>query len=258
MREAIEMSGRVVIVTGGGKGIGRAIASRFLEAGADVVVCGRKAPESLPRAGEKEAVFVSADVREVDQVDALVSATVARFGRLDALVNNAGGSPFADAATASPRFSESILRLNLLAPLLCAQRANAVMQTQDAGGVIVNIASVSGTRASPGTAAYGAAKAGLLNLTQSLAIEWAPKVRVVAVTAGLIRTELSALHYGDEDGIARVAATVPLGRLGDPSDVADACLFLASPLARYISGTSLVVHGGGERPAFLAAAGKKP
>ncbi len=258
MREAIEMGGRVVIVTGGGKGIGRGIATRFLEAGADVVVCGRKAPASLPHAGEKEAVFVAADVREVDQVDALVSATVARFGRLDVLVNNAGGSPFADAATASPRFSESILRLNLLAPLLCAQRANAIMQTQDDGGVIVNIASVSGTRPSPGTAAYGAAKAGLLSLTQSLAIEWAPKVRVVAVTAGLIRSEQSALHYGDEDGIARVAATIPLGRLGDPRDVADACLFLASPLARYVSGASLVVHGGGERPAFLAAAGKKP
>lgn len=258
MHEAIEMGGRVVIVTGGGKGIGRGIASRFLEAGADVVVCGRKVPVSLPRAGEKEAVFVAADVREVDQVDALVSATVARFGRLDVLVNNAGGAPFADAATASPRFSESILRLNLLAPLLCAQRANAIMQTQDGGGVIVNVASVSGTRPSPGTAAYGAAKAGLLSLTQSLAIEWAPKVRVVAVTAGLIRTEQSALHYGDEEGIARVAATVPLGRLGEPGDVADACLFLASPLARYVSGASLVVHGGGERPAFLAAAGKKP
>ena len=78
------------------------------------------------------------------------------------------------------------------------------------------------------------------------------------MTAGLIRTEQSALHYGDEDGIARVAATVPLGRLGDPRDVADACLFLASPLARYVSGASLVVHGGGERPAFLAAAAKSP
>jgi NAD(P)-dependent dehydrogenase (short-subunit alcohol dehydrogenase family) len=257
MRDANEMTGKTVLVTGGGKGIGRAIATRFLEAGADVVVCGRKDPESLPRGAEKEAVFVRADVREVDQVDALVKAVVDRFGRLDVLVNNAGGSPFAMAATASPRFSESIIRLNLIAPLLCAQRANAVMQTQESGGVIVNVASVSGTRPSPGTAAYGAAKAGLLNLTESLAIEWAPKVRVVAVTAGLIRTEQSALHYGDEEGIARVAATVPLGRMGEGSDVADACLFLASPSARYVSGTSLVVHGGGERPAFLAAAEKR-
>lgn len=254
---AIEMSEKVVIVTGGAKGIGRGIATRFLEAGAHVVVCGRKAPESVPRAGDRQAAFVAADVREPDQVDAMVRQATDRFGRLDVLVNNAGGSPFAEAAKASPRFSESIVRLNLLAPLFCAQRANAVMQAQESGGVIVNVASVSGTRASPGTAAYGAAKAGLLNLTQSLAIEWAPKVRVVAVTAGLIRTEQSALHYGDEDGVARVAATVPLGRMGDASDVADACLFLASPLARYVSGASLVVHGGGERPAFLAAAEKR-
>jgi NAD(P)-dependent dehydrogenase (short-subunit alcohol dehydrogenase family) len=113
---------------------------------------------------------------------------------------------------------------------------------------------VSGLRPSPGTAAYGAAKAGLLSLTQSLAVEWAPKVRVVAVTAGMIRTEQSELHYGDEEGIAAVGATVPLGRMGEPSDVGDACLYLASPLARYVSGASVLVHGGGERPAFLAAA----
>jgi NAD(P)-dependent dehydrogenase (short-subunit alcohol dehydrogenase family) len=109
-------------------------------------------------------------------------------------------------------------------------------------------------RPSPGSAAYGAAKAGLINLTTSLAVEWAPKVRVNAVTAGLIRTEQAGLFYGDEAGIARVAATVPLGRMGDPADVADACLYLASPLARYVSGSNLVVHGGGERPAFLEAA----
>ena len=107
---------------------------------------------------------------------------------------------------------------------------------------------------SPGTAAYGAAKAGLHSLTQSLAVELAPKVRVNAVVPGLIRTEQAHLHYGDEAGIARVAATVPLGRLGTPRDVGDACLFLASPLAAYVSGTTLLVHGGGERPAFLGAA----
>ena len=128
------------------------------------------------------------------------------------------------------------------------------MQEQDEGGVILNIASVSAMRPSPGTAAYGAAKAGLLSLTQTLAVEWAPKVRVNAVTAGMIRTELAHLHYGDEDGIARVAATVPLGRMGEPRDVGDACLFLASPLASYVSGASLLMHGGGEKPAFLGAA----
>jgi NAD(P)-dependent dehydrogenase (short-subunit alcohol dehydrogenase family) len=246
----IELEGRVALVTGGSRGIGRGIVERFLAARASVMTCGRTEPEDLP-AG---AAFTPADVRDAEQVDALVTATVERFGRLDVLINNAGGSPPADAATASPRFSTAIVTLNLLAPLFCAQRANAVMQEQDEGGAIVNIASVSGTRPSPGTAAYGAAKAGLINLTQSLAVEWAPKVRVNAVTAGLIRTEQAALFYGDEAGIARVSATVPLGRMGDATDVADACLYLSSPLARYVSGSNLVVHGGGERPAFLEAA----
>jgi NAD(P)-dependent dehydrogenase (short-subunit alcohol dehydrogenase family) len=251
----LDMSRKVVIVTGGTQGIGRGIASRFLEMGADVVVCGRNAPAEAVRVGEKEAIFVAADVRDVEAIDRVVTATVARFGRLDVLVNNAGGAPHADAATVSPRFSASIINLNLIAPLLFAQRANAQMQTQADGGVILNIASVSGTRPSPGTAAYGAAKAGLLNLTQSLAVEWAPKVRVNAITAGLIRTEKAHLHYGDEASIAAVSATIPLGRLGEPADIADACLFLASPLARYISGSALTVHGAGERPAFLGAVG---
>jgi NAD(P)-dependent dehydrogenase (short-subunit alcohol dehydrogenase family) len=127
------------------------------------------------------------------------------------------------------------------------------MQKQAEGGVIINIASVSGERPSPGTAAYGAAKAGLLNLTKSLAVEWAPKVRVVGVTCGMIRTEQAHLHYGDEQGIAAVEATVPLNRLASPEDIGNACLFLASPLASYVSGSSLLVHGGGEKPAFLEA-----
>jgi NAD(P)-dependent dehydrogenase (short-subunit alcohol dehydrogenase family) len=254
MSVAIDLSERVVIVTGGGRGIGRGVAARFLEAGARVVVCGRKEPAEPVGAAGREALFLAADVREPEAIARLVDAVVERYGRVDALVNNAGGSPPADAATASPRFSTSIVALNLLAPLFLAQRVLPVMRAQPEGGSIVNVASVSGLRPSPGTAAYGAAKAGLLSLTQSLAVEWAPHVRVNAVTPGLIRTEQSALFYGDDAGIARVAATVPMGRLGEPSDVADACLFLASPLARYVTGANLVVHGGGERPAFLAAA----
>ncbi len=195
-------------------------------------------------------------MREIDQIDRVIAFTMERLGRLDVLVNNAGGSPEAPAATASPRFSAAIIALNLTAPLWFSQRANAIMQASPEGGAIVNIASVSGTRPSPGTAAYGAAKAGLLNLTQSLAVEWAPKVRVNAVTAGLVRTADSLAHYGGEEGLAAVGATVPLGRMGEPEDVADACLFLASPLARYVTGASLLVHGGGEWPAFLRAAKK--
>jgi len=257
MSDPLDMTGRVVIVTGGSRGVGRGISLRFLEAGAEVVICGRTQPEELPVVAGRQAVFTRADVREVEQIEQVVAFTSGRFGRLDVLVNNAGGAPAAEAATASPRFSEAVIRLNLLAPLHFAQRANAVMQLQPQGGTIINIASVSGIRPSPGTAAYGAAKAGLLSLTASLAVEWAPKVRVVAVTAGMVQTELAELHYGDAEALAAVAATVPLGRLGEPRDVGDACLFLASPLARYVSGASLLLHGGGERPAFLAAARPK-
>ena len=249
MPSGLDMSGRVVLVTGGGRGVGRGITDRFRAAGATVVVCGRKQPEGLPDG----VSFVAADVRDAEQVDALVTAIADAHGRLDVAVNNAGGSPAADAATASPRFSTSIVALNLLAPLHVAQRANAVMQQQDDGGSIINIGSVSGMRPTPNTAAYGAAKAGLLNLTQTLAMEWAPKVRVNCVTAGMIRTEQAHLFYGDEAGQARVAATVPLGRLGEPGDVGDACLFLASPMASYISGANLLLHGGGERPPYLGA-----
>jgi len=254
LKHALDFSGKVAIVTGGAKGVGRGITQRLLDAGAQVVVCGRSEPESLPATGKRRALFVAADVRDVDQIDAVAREAERRFGRIDVLVNNAGGAPPADAATASPRFSEAIVRLNLLAPLHFAQRVNATMQKQESGGVIINVASVSGVRPSPGTAAYGAAKAGLLNLTQSLAVEWAPKVRVVAVTAGMIRTEQAHLHYGDDDGVASVGATVPLGRLAEPTDIGEACLFLASSLASYISGASLLLHGGGEKPAFLEAA----
>ncbi len=247
-----------VLVTGGARGIGRGIAERFLEAGAAVAICGRTRPETLPAHGNREAVFFEADVRVPEAVTAMIDALTAQLGALDVLVNNAGGAPFAEAATASPRFSRKIVELNLLGALYCAQNANRIMQAQASGGAIVNIASVSGLRPSPGTAAYGAAKAGLINLTTSLAIEWAPKVRVNAVSAGLIGTEQAHLHYGDEAGVARVAATVPLGRLGSPREVADACLFFASPLASYVTGANLLVHGGGETPAFLTAANPKP
>ena len=245
---------RRVLITGGTRGIGRGIAERFLLTGAHVVVCGRKEPESTITAGGDGAVFMQADIRDPDAVAQMMEAIVQKFGGIDVVVNNAGGSPPAEAAAASPRFSAAIIALNLTAPLLVAQAANHHMQQQETGGCIINIASVSGLRPSPGTAVYGAAKAGLLNLTQSLAVEWAPRVRVNAVTPGLIATELAALHYGDAAAQARAAATVPAGRLGTPSDVADAVLFLASPAAGYISGANLVVHGGGERPSFLAAA----
>jgi NAD(P)-dependent dehydrogenase (short-subunit alcohol dehydrogenase family) len=251
---ALDFSGQVAVVTGGGRGLGRGIATRLLEAGAEVVVCGRNAPDAPPEADGRTASFIAADVRDPDQCQQVVDAAVGRHGRLDLLVNNAGGAPPSDSATVSPRFSTAIITLNLIAPLVLAQQANAVMQRQPGGGVIVNISSVSGLRPSPNTAAYGAAKAGLVNLTATLGVEFAPKVRVVCVSAGYVRTEQAHLFYGDEEGIAAVGATIPIGHLADPAEIADVVLFCASPLARYVTGTNIVVHGGGERPAYLDAA----
>jgi NAD(P)-dependent dehydrogenase (short-subunit alcohol dehydrogenase family) len=252
---SIDLEGRVALVTGGVRGVGAGVTRQLLEAGADVVVCARHEPERLPLGARGQApAFRAADVRDVEQARSLVQHVVAERGRLDLLVNNAGGAPYAEASTASPRFHAGVVDLNLLAPLVLSQAANAVMQEQADGGSIVMVSSVSGLRPSPGTAAYGAAKAALNSLATSLAVEWAPRVRVNALAVGPVRTEQSHLHYGGEDGAARVAATVPLGRLAEPDDVGRICAFLASPLAAYISGSVIPVHGGGERPAFLAAA----
>ena len=242
------LEGAVALVTGGERGVGRGIADVLRAAGATVVTCGRTAPDEP--AGE----FIACDVRDAEQVEALVAKIVERHDRLDILVNNAGGAPYALAESASPRLHSKIIELNLLAPLLVAQVANRVMQTQSGGGAIVMVSSVSGHRASPGTAAYGAAKAGLDNLVASLAVEWAPAVRVNSVVAGMVRTEQSDLHYGGPDEIAAVGRTVPLGRLAEPREIGACVAFLASPLASYVSGAALLAHGGGEAPAFLSAA----
>jgi NAD(P)-dependent dehydrogenase (short-subunit alcohol dehydrogenase family) len=218
------------------------------------VVCGRREPDSLPSIGDNHADFLATDVRQPEQVEQLFATILERYARLDVLVNNAGGSPYCLAADATAALHEKIIALNLTAPLLLAQHANRIMQQQPEGGVILSIASVSALRPSPGTAAYGAAKAGILSLTQSLAVEWAPRVRVAAVSAGLVKTESAHLHYGDEAAIDRVAQTIPASRMAEPADIGNACVFLASPEAAYISGSNLLVHGGGEKPAFLAAA----
>lgn len=244
----LSYDGAVVLVTGGARGVGAGIADVFRELGANVIVCGRTAPDGA--GGD----FVRCDVRDPEQIADMLQQVLARWGRLDVVVNNAGGAPHADADSASPRFHDKIVQLNLLAPLHVAQQANAVMQRQDDGGSIVMVGSVSGRRSSPGTAAYGAAKAGIDNLTASLAVEWAPAVRVNALAVGMVRTEQAHLHYGSDEGVDAVGATVPLGRLAEPAEIGRCAAFLASPLASYVTGASLLVHGGGERPAFLAAA----
>ena len=241
------LAGRVVLVTGGVRGVGAGISAVFAGQGAIVVTCARRPVEGL------SYEFHGCDVRDAESVAGLVDAIVERHGRLDAVVNNAGGSPYALTADASPKFNQKIIELNLLSVLHVSQCANAVMQKQDTGGSIINIASMSGWRPSPGTAAYGAAKAGVESLTATLAVEWAPKVRVNALRVGMVETEQVELFYGDAESQAAVAATVPLGRLAKPSEIGWAAAFLASDAASYITGTTMAVHGGGEPPPYLAA-----
>ncbi|WP_216867440.1 SDR family oxidoreductase [Mycolicibacterium goodii] len=240
------LTGKVVLVTGGVRGVGAGISAIFADQGATVVTCARRPVEGLPYE------FHSCDVRDDESVAALVAAIVDKHGRIDVVVNNAGGSPHVPASEASARFSTKIIELNLLGPLSVSQHANAIMQNQDGGGSIINISSVSGHRPTPGTAAYGAAKAGVDNLTSTLAVEWAPKVRVNSVVVGMVETEQSELFYGDADSIAAISKNVPLGRLAKPADIGWAAAFLASDAASYISGASLEVHGGGEPPHYLA------
>lgn len=237
----------MALITGGTKGVGRGIARRFADAGATVVVCARHLPDDLPAGWTAIAV----DLREPDEAAGMIDSVVERFGRLDMLVNNAGGSPPSDTATASANFAQKIVAVNLFSAMWCSQAANRHMQNQPEGGSIVNIGSVSAERPAPTVAAYGAAKAGLANYTRTTGQEWLPKVRVNLVTVGMVRTELAHLHYGDEEGVRRTGAQIPIGRLALPEEIGDACVYLSSPLASYVSGATIEVHGGGDWPPFL-------
>jgi NAD(P)-dependent dehydrogenase (short-subunit alcohol dehydrogenase family) len=241
--------GRTVVVTGGTRGVGAGIARAFAETGDRVLVCARRPPE-VPLDGVE---FTPLDLRDPHAVHAFFDA----LPRLDVLVNNAGGTPYRRLADADAERHARVIELNLVTPLTASLAAyDHLRRTR---GSVVMVGSVSGSRPSPGSAAYGAAKAGLENLARSMAVEWAPEVRVNTLVVGMVRTELSHLHYGGEDGVAAVCGTVPLGRLAAPSDIGAAAVFLASDAAAYISGASLLVHGGGERPAFLdAATANKP
>ena len=240
------LAGRVVLVTGGVRGVGAGISSVFAEQGATVVTCARRAVEGLPYE------FHPCDVRDDDAVKALIDAIVdaARQARRRCQQRRRF------AVRADRGFQREVQPQDHRAQSdWCAVGftafANDKMQNQQQGGSIINICSVSGRRPTPGTAAYGAAKAGLESLTQTLAVEWGPKVRVNACVVGMVETEQSDLFYGDAESIAAISKNVPLGRLATPEDVGWAAAFLASNAASYISGATLEVHGGGEPPHYL-------
>jgi NAD(P)-dependent dehydrogenase (short-subunit alcohol dehydrogenase family) len=250
MSISIDLSGHVALITGGTKGLGRGIAQRLEAYGARIVVCARQPIEDLPSGWD----FLAVDLRDGDAAWACVDQIVERHGRIDLVVNNAGGTPSVDTTSASPRLTERLIALNLLAAMFVSQRANHHMQTQDGGGSIVNIGSISGLRPTPLSAAYGAAKAALINYSMTVAQEWAPRVRVNCLALGMVQTEFGHSHYGDEEGVKRINATIPAGRMARSDEVGDACAWLASPLSSYVTGANIAMHGGGERPPFLDAA----
>ena len=253
----INFKNKTVVITGGSKGIGLEITKTFLKHQANVIVLARNKPKRKIQSKGNAGYFIECDIRNTDSIDSAIKAIASKYKSIDVLINNAGGAPMADSLTASPKFHEAIIDLNLTAPLNLSQKIAKKMIKQKTVSNIINISSVTATRPTPGSAAYGAAKGALVNLTKTLAVEWAPKIKVNSIIVGYIETENSILHYGSKSEIKKVAKTIPLKRMGQPQDVANACIFFASNLAEWVTGSAMEVHGGGESPAYLDVAKPK-
>ena len=253
----INFKNKTVVITGGSKGIGLEITKTFLKHQANVIILARNKPKQKIQSKSNAGYFIECDIRDTESIDRAIKDIASKYKSIDVLINNAGGAPMADSLTASPKFHEAIIDLNLTAPLNLSQKIAKKMIKQKTVSNIINISSVTATRPTPGSAAYGAAKGALVNLTKTLAIEWAPKIKVNSIIVGYIETENSILHYGSKSEIKKVAKTIPLKRMGQPQDVANACVFFASDLAEWVTGSALEVHGGGESPAYLDVAKPK-
>ena len=253
----INFKNKTILITGGTKGIGIGITKSFLKLDANVIVLARNKPSRNIQSKGNAAFFVECDIRDLDSIAKALKIIQTRYKKLDVLINNAGGAPLADSISASPKFHQAIIDLNLMAPLNLSQKVAKVKMRQKSISNIINISSVTATRPTPGSAAYGAAKGALVNLTKTLAVEWAPKIKVNSIIVGYIETENSIVHYGSKSEINKVAKTIPLQRMGKPQDIANACIFFASPLAEWITGAALEVHGGGETPSYLDVAKPK-
>lgn len=246
--DRFRLDGRIAVVTGSGQGIGRAIAWGLADAGCDVTVNARRRTDLEATAAGivergRRALIVEGDIR--DHSEDVAERTEREFGRIDVWVSNVGGS---DEKTVRPLVEtpDDIWRAQLELNLTSAfQGAKAAASRMKHGGVIVNIASGAGTRGSPLTGPYAAAKAGMINLTQTLALELAPfGIRVNTVSPGPVATEAFIEVLGVGDRLEELRATIPLGRLGEPDDIAAAVVFMASPAADWVTGQHLLVAGG--------------
>ena len=252
--DSFAVTDKVAIVTGAGQGIGRGIAIGLAEAGADVVVAARTASDLADVVAQIEAtgrrgLAVPTDVMQSDQLEHLVAETIRVFGRLDILVNNAGGTPPRPATATSERFFEVAMHFNVVAPFLLAKLAAQAMVDTSGSGCVVNISSRSADMGLTSFVAYGAGKAALNRMTENLALEFAPRVRVNAIGTGGIDTQALASILQDQDLRREYVARTPMGRPGTPADIACAALFLASPASAWVTGTVLRVDGGAIVPA---------
>lgn len=228
---------RVAVVTGAARGIGRAIAARFAAAGAQVVIADRDRDVSTSTARDIGADAIVTDVAEPRAIADLFADVDRRYGRVDVLVNNAGISAMMPLERLDVATWDHVLAVNLRAAMLCAQAAVPLMQRSPAGGTMINIASTRALMSEPGNEAYAASKGGLLALTHALANSLGPRIRVNAILPGWIDTRGEPLRPEDH-------AQHPAGRVGQPDDIAAACLFLASPAASFITGQQIVIDGG--------------
>lgn len=246
------LAGKVALVTGGKRGIGKAIALMFAEAGADVAVCSRGIEDGelesvaaeIKKLGRR-SLAIQADTNRKADVDPMVERVVAELGGIDILVNNAGIIVRAPILETSEEDLDRLLGIDLKAYILCAQAAGKIMVKQKKGNII-NISTQHAFKANPGFGAYGIAKAGVLLLTRVLARELgAFGIRANGIAPGLTRTEFSRPTWTNTNLLKEIEASLPLGRIGEPEDIAKAALFLASDVSSYVTGHTILMEGGG-------------